>query len=621
METDISNDSKPRKKQLSIKLIQAAIKEINGIQVNFCKNPLCNNFNVPYTGDRKDLNYKRKGTTVAPKPSGPASDNRNISAHPSMGTAANSPPSIICQSCGEAPPLKSNHAINEVLKLWSYHPDNSACPDRNCKNHHISIGTKGAYKRNGKTGAGTVRWLCKACNRSFVDRAKIRPSREGETPWRYNDIIKGLVNHIAFKRMEEIYDVNPVSIYNYIEKAYAACLRFNVIREQRLPAILDSRGITYLATDRQELLVNWKDRKNRNAISIKAVCSIDAETRFVYRYDVGIDDLSDAETIHTASIGIGDVDKAYLLRKYPHLVIPSDMSEEKRISGYIEQELLNIKRQYTSITDVELSYLEAQMRPDIELPSSQFTLGTGLPKNCLILREDYQLYAHYIALNKLIPGNTSVINFADQESGLRAAFMSAFADKIQCNKAHLFYIKYKKGVVQDERDEAAGRTRERINGVMNHYNCDGKTAKQILCIDAITNRTVPVGKWKDLWGEHPIERMTEVGKTFSHQTYNPAQSNYEIGHYLSKASLHTVDNYFMRVRRRVSQLERGFPSASNDRRLWYGRNFYRPDMVKKASLILMTYLNYCRTKKNEKTPAEKLGIAKGDVRLRDILNS
>ena len=34
----------------------------------------------------------------------------------------------------------------------------------------------------------------------------------------------------------------------------------------------------------------------------------------------------------------------------------------------------------------------------------------------------------------------------------------------------------------------------------------------------------------------------------------------------------------------------------------------------------MTYLNYCATNnKKDKTPAEKLGIAKGPVRLRDIL--
>jgi hypothetical protein len=90
--------------------------------------------------------------------------------------------------------------------------------------------------------------------------------------------------------------------------------------------------------------------------------------------------------------------------------------------------------------------------------------------------------------------------------------------------------------------------------------------------------------------------------------------------YLSKATLHPVDNYFMRVRRRVSQLERGIPTASKERRIWYGKCFYRPDIVKKVSMVLMTYLNYVSLE-GKKTPAEKLGLAKGSVRLRDILRN
>jgi len=71
--------------------------------------------------------------------------------------------------------------------------------------------------------------------------------------------------------------------------------------------------------------------------------------------------------------------------------------------------------------------------------------------------------------------------------------------------------------------------------------------------------------------------MTEVHKRFSHQTYSPTQSDAEIGYYLSKAGLHAVDNHFMRVRRRVSQLERGIPSASSDRK--YGTEKTFTDLI------------------------------------------
>ena len=609
-----------KKKQLSQNIVRNTVKAVNGIQVNHCKNPQCANFNVPYTGLRGDRNYKRYGTTLVTPPLGYSSTDIKLQSHPAYGTKSNSAPYIQCKKCNECPPLKNNHGISEVLKLWNYHPDNSSCPNEACKNHPIPIDSGGFYKKNGKTNAGTARWICKACGKSFVERAQIRPSRDHEKPYRYEDIVTGLVNCMPFNRMMEIYQISPKSIYHYIEKAYESCVRFNRNREQRLPEVLSKRGAVYFATDRQDLLVNWDDRRDRNTIPVKAACSVDIETGFVYRYDVGIDDISNSDIVHQESLDNGDVDKAFIFRKYPHLFIPSDMSDERRINGFIQQERQKAIKRNINITEEELKYLEAKLRPDVELPSFHLTDGTGLPNNCLLLREDYQLYAHYFSLEKIFSKTDKVINFADQESGLRAAFMSSFAHKIMSNNAHLFYITFEKGVIQGDREAAKQRTTERIKETVKKNECSEETAKIILCIDAIKKYTSPVGHWRDLWGYHPLESMTEVEKRFSHQTYKPNQDDTEIGCYLSKGGLHAVDNYFMRVRRRISQLERGLPTASADRRLWYGKNFYRPDMVKKSSTILMTYLNYCATNnKKDKTPAEKLGIAKGPVRLRDIL--
>lgn len=566
-----------------------------------------------------DPNYIRRGTTQVTKPL--HSSFKGAESHPALGSKSNAVPYIQCRKCNECPPLKNNHGINEILKLWDYHPDNRSCPNEECVNHEIPIDTPGHYKLNGKTKTGTVRLICKACKLSFVERAKNRPSRSHEAPYRAEDIVMGLVNGMGFNRMMEIYKVNPSTIYHYIEKAYDSCIRFNKNRDERLLDVLAKRKIVYFATDRQDLLINWGDRTKRSAIPLKATCSVDVRTGFIYRYDVGIDDITSADKVHSESIENGDVNKALLLRKYPHLFIPSDMGDEKRINGYIEQLRSKALDNNNSITEEELKYLEAQIRPDVEHPSFHLTAGTGLPKDCLLLREDYQLYAHYFALKSIFENTVQTINFADQESGLRAAFMSAFADKVTNNKAHLFYITFLKGAILEEREEANARTKALLAKTIKQYDCDEKTAKHILCVEAIKQYTSPVGQWRDLWGYHPLESMTEVYKRFSHQTYKPTQSDLEIGYYLIEASLHVVDNHFMRVRRRVRPLERGFPTASNDRKIWYGKNFYRADMAKKTSTILMTYLNYCGTwNKKGNTPAQKLGIAKGPVRLKDILD-
>lgn len=582
------------------------VGEVNGIQVNHCKNPGCRNFGIAYTG-KADPNYKRAGTTKAATPYGVSPSNLGAGQHISIGRQTSSVLLIHCLSCGEYPPLKSNHGINEVLKLWSYHPDNSSCPNSSCKNHNVPIGTRRAYKKNGKTNSGTVRWQCNQCSGTFVERAKVRPSREHEQPYRREDVIKALVNSVPFNRMREMYNINGTSIYRHIDKAYEACVRFNAIRNRRLPKLLSERKTVYLSTDRQDILVNWRDRHDRNAIPIKAVCTADTETGFVYRYDIGIDERSNAEQIHEESINHGDVDVSPVFRQYPHLFLPSDMSMERRINGYIEQERLKLIKSNPLITEVELAYADAQLRPDVDLPSFHLTHGTGLPDDCLLIREDYQLYAHYIALSYSIPDDVEVINFSDQESGLRSAFMSAFKDKVKNKLAHLFYIRYQKGAVREEREAAETRTQNRIKQVMDLHGCGRYEAKHRLCLNALDKCTRPIGKWNDLWAEHPLESMTEVRKAFSHQTYHPGQNNQKIAHHLIRASLHSVDNLFMRARRRVSQFERGVPTASSDRRIWYGRSFYRPDMVKKTALILTTYLNYCKTD-TVKTPAERLGM-------------
>ena len=80
-----------------------------------------------------------------------------------------------------------------------------------------------------------------------------------------------------------------------------------------------------------------------------------------------------------------------------------------------------------------------------------------------------------------------------------------------------------------------------------------------------------------------------------------------------------IDSFFQVVRRRVSILERPMQSSSNKGRLWTGKQPYNPEKINKLLQILRTYYNFCLTGIDGKTPAEKLGIAKGPVEIRKIL--
>ena len=88
---------------------------------------------------------------------------------------------------------------------------------------------------------------------------------------------------------------------------------------------------------------------------------------------------------------------------------------------------------------------------------------------------------------------------------------------------------------------------------------------------------------------------------------------------LLRASLSSVDRFFMQIRRGITMAERGVISASADRRLWFGKNAYDPDHLAKLLEIFRVYFNYCEVGEDKKTPAVRLGLARGPVASEDIL--
>jgi hypothetical protein len=111
-----------------------------------------------------------------------------------------------------------------------------------------------------------------------------------------------------------------------------------------------------------------------------------------------------------------------------------------------------------------------------------------------------------------------------------------------------------------------------------------------------------LGKWGDRWFRHPGADMREPEKAVCWLTdidfledesdKREDQLNH-IARLHLKASLTAVDRFFMQVRRALTVAERGVISASADRRLWFGKNAYNPDVLVKLVAIFRTYFNYC----------------------------
>jgi hypothetical protein len=86
-----------------------------------------------------------------------------------------------------------------------------------------------------------------------------------------------------------------------------------------------------------------------------------------------------------------------------------------------------------------------------------------------------------------------------------------------------------------------------------------------------------------------------------------------------RATLTAVDRFFMQVRRAITVAERGIASASADRRIWFGKNAYNPRNLVMLLEVFRVYFNYCEVGQDKRTPAMRLGLARGPVAPEDIL--
>ena len=78
--------------------------EVDGIQVNFCKNPQCPNFGVPASTKRQ--------------PRGKGSTERGRDTYNVVGSGRGTP-MLRCGFCGQYPTIKSNKGIHEeLIRFW-----------------------------------------------------------------------------------------------------------------------------------------------------------------------------------------------------------------------------------------------------------------------------------------------------------------------------------------------------------------------------------------------------------------------------------------------------------------------------------------------------------------------
>jgi len=232
---------------------------------------------------------------------------------------------------------------------------------------------------------------------------------------------------------------------------------------------------------------------------------------------------------------------------------------------------------------------------------------------------EYTLYGHCFLLRDLSRGAEKIRLFLDQDSGMRAAVLGTFAERVTERTADAFYVRINKDMTVDERKLALKISRERFRALEEeHPGLDRQALRLLVIKEALADMSV-IGHWKDRWLTHPFPSMSEPEKAVCYLTDYDDYDEDHLAWLYNKASLRAIDAFFMQVRRRLSLLERPIATASNNRRVWHGYSAYNPRSIVKLLDMFRVFYNYVLVGMDKQTPAMRLGLAKGRVSLEDIV--
>ncbi|WP_161984298.1 hypothetical protein [Sulfuriferula plumbiphila] len=442
-----------------------------------------------------------------------------------------------------------------------------------------------------------------------------------ETGWPAAVLRAGLFR-ASLSRIAEVTGLDRKSLYGKIDFIHRQCL---LLAQSREKALLEDFPLPkmYVAVDRQTHIVNWNSRKNRRNIQLNAIGTADMKTGYVFGMHLNFDESIDQDQLELLAQTAGDYQLSQPYRKYARFWLKPDydaalIKSSSKAKGRIARALQIARGTDTLTAEIIGEYEAAKGRDDIE-DSDEKNSNVMLPTKGVQIREQYAMQAHFLLMAKMLANAPKVRFYLDQDSGFRAAFMAAFQDRVKARTADAWYVKVLKEATIDEKDQAVAASQRVFQSVKTANPGLTDLEVKILMTKAEMQRAVSHGYPDDWWLVHPLPNKSEPAKRVCWLTNISDYSDDHAARLYLRASLHPIDRFFMLVRRRLSFAERAYGSASQAGRKWYGYNAYRPDNLAKLLDIFRVFYNYSLTGSDGKTPAMKLGLARGPVAPEDIL--
>ena len=572
-----------------------------GIQINFCKNPLC-------------LNYGRQASQV-PQPRGLGAATRERDTYTVVG-ASGGRCNLYCELCDETLPMKSNLAVYEELDRMAEYLNpvpEASCPTVTCDNHRVGVSDRKAYYSFGKTKAGSQRYRCRLCDTTLSVGG---PTFRQKRPEVNEQVMELLVNKMPLKRIMEVVGISASTLYGKIDFIHQRCLMFAATKERNLRELTIPR--VYISVDRQDHLINWSEASDKRNIVLSALGSADNDTGYVFGCHLNYDPRYEAMAIERGAKELGDHDIPRPFRRYARYWLSSDYTDSIKRNGQREA----AKKQL--LLKVKTTYDAAGERDDIEVPDGK-NGDEVLPFDGMQIHAEYTLYGHFFFLKRLLSHVGKFRFFLDQESGIRAACLAAFSREVLKKTCDAFYVRINKDLTINEKRRLKAESDKEIAALRDSAPYLADLSDNALRHEIIKDRMkslLGIGKWNDRWLVYPFPDMSEPEKAICWLT-DLQDRSYDADHLAnlySRATLHGIDRFFMQARRRLSLLERPISTSSAEGRKWYGYGPYNPAVVGKLLDIFRVFYDFAEMGKDKKTPAMRLGLVPGPASIGEILN-
>lgn len=555
----------------------------NGVNVNFCKNPLCSNFGKP--AELEDRRGKKRGNQG--------------SLYTVTGTG--SALSITCRCCGTSSVVKSNKAVYEEyerdLELLAT-PSGLHCPQVSCSNYFKPVDSHPkSYLSHGSTPSGSKRFRCKACNKTF---SELKPHQRQRSSHENKTVFQMLVAKVCISKIAQITGLAPKTVYDKIDFLHSQCLKFLASRERRVVDL--DLGRMRVSTDMQDYMINWPTKKLRKTIQFRAIASSCLETGYVLACHPQLDTRFDTNEVQELVEKCGDLDKKPAFREYARLWNYED---------------------YASALQLDPEVF-APAREDQE-GGEHITADRQLPLKGAMVHIDYLAYGHFMYLNYLLGRSTSYVHFSlDADPGLANACLAAWKDKLFQAQLDVAIMTCNKSATIDQKNAAVAKAIELKEEAEELYPT--LTPMRAWLTHFLVNSQIPYyhgiarGNYlRSRMIDYPFIKKSEPGKRVQLLTDDGTRDVEDIAAVLHHTSLHQVDRFFMQVRRSIAGLERAPQYPRRASRKWYLYGYYSPEMVEKVLTIFRTYFNFIAKGGDGETPAMRLGLAKGPVRFEDVI--